>query len=292
MHDSRFAPGEAMRWAAVVLLGCLAPLTGCRVVRTAVPSGTPMATESISGQEASHHYKQEARHAWQEVGRQYPNRAFTASFADGFKEGFTNRRWNGTSSTTPAAPPAWYRAHAQTPESRAAGFDYLSGFQYGSDVAHSMGHTASAAEAKESTTAGSAKIFSMSQTLPSMVPAKPRAIAADVGPPKTVALSSPHRPEPLPLPRAPEPVALPATAPNAPALPPLPPMPGVPIPFSPEAPPSLPPYPSNKVSRPLVSPIIPAGGMRSLERPVPKLTFPILPVFEPPAPLPPAANPG
>jgi hypothetical protein len=206
-----------MRWKRVAWLGCLAPVCGgcfpaLHGAHALVAENAVASTEAGIERRISHH----ARQAWRAVRDQYPRKAFTPEFRDGFLDGYADYLDRGGDAQPPAAPPARYTTNKKyfTPEGHALIRDYFLGFQYGTEVAVATGQR-------------------QFLTVPVLVPdgdpilaGPPAEALAPTIPPAAV---MPAPPVPLPLPR-PAPTSdsplvprVPALPPAGPAVPPLPP---------------------------------------------------------------------
>ena len=131
-----------MRWKRVVWLGCLAPvLGGCHSAYHPPHDLVADAHVAHSESQIERHIHRNAREAWLAVRCQYPGRAFTAEFADGFVDGYTDYLDRGGDGQPPAVPPPRYTRHPKyfTPEGHALIQDYFLGFKYGTDVAVATG---------------------------------------------------------------------------------------------------------------------------------------------------------
>src|SRR5207302_3944896 len=88
----------------------------------------------------THHLRKEAKAAWAEVRKQYPRKAFTAEFREGFIDGYSDYLDRGGMGLPPAVPPKRYtRNDYLTPEGQELIKDYFLGFKYGIDVAIASG---------------------------------------------------------------------------------------------------------------------------------------------------------
>jgi hypothetical protein len=132
-----------MRWKRVVWAGWLAPaLGGCHTTGPAaapeLPSGGLVAHTQAA---IEHRIRADAREAWKAVRAEYPRRAFTAEFHDGFLDGYSDHLDRGGDGTPPPTPPVRYTRHARyfTPEGHVLLRDYFLGFKYGADVAAATG---------------------------------------------------------------------------------------------------------------------------------------------------------
>lgn len=202
-----------MRWKSVALAGALAPAAGCNIYYSAARNiiNEPHTVASIVGIE--HELKHQAKLAWREVREQYPRRAFTEEFRDGFIDGYVDYLDRGGNGSTVAVPPARYTRHKKyfTPEGQCLMKHYLLGFQYGQDVAIATGRRS---------------IY----TVPVLLPDVPKGPA-----PFKVEPHGPTTPPVMPPPVDPPPVGAPPVPPQA--VRPVPPVDGnVPMKFEPPVP--------------------------------------------------------
>lgn len=130
-----------MRWKRVAWAGCLAPvLGGCH---TAFPAralvGDPPAAHTEAAIERQIH--QHAREAWRAIRAEYPRKAFSPEFHDGFLDGYSDYLDRGGDAGPPAVPPPRYTDNPKyfTPEGHVLIRDYFLGFKYGADVAAATG---------------------------------------------------------------------------------------------------------------------------------------------------------
>jgi len=130
-----------MRWKRVAWAGCLAPvLGGCH---TAFPAGALVADAPAARTEAAieRQIHQHAREAWRAVRAEYPRKAFSPEFRDGFLDGYSDYLDRGGDAGPPAVPPPRYTDNPKyfTPEGHVLIRDYFLGFKYGADVAAATG---------------------------------------------------------------------------------------------------------------------------------------------------------
>ena len=130
-----------MRWKRVAWAGCLAPvLGGCH---TAFPARALVADAPAAHTEAAieRQIHQHAREAWRAVRAEYPRKAFSPEFRDGFLDGYSDYLDRGGDAGPPAVPPPRYTDNPKyfTPEGHVLVRDYFLGFKYGADVAAATG---------------------------------------------------------------------------------------------------------------------------------------------------------
>ena len=248
-----------MRWSAVILLGLLAPLTGCNLVSYAGRNLVREPIDRVNEYKLSHRFKEEARLAWRDACRRPGPRTYSPAFEDGFKEGYADHLQNGGQPVPPGVPPPRYRSHprAFTPEGHAAARDYLTGFKFGAELACSTGRR---------------EFLTVPVLLPGEPPPEPPIVLV-----RPLASSNPLLPIPVAVSVCP--AALPASV--APTTP-LPPMPEVTIPVVALAGGMVLPEP------------IPRSPFDAPPRALPPAVEPpaaLPPVVEPPPPLPPASRP-
>jgi hypothetical protein len=157
--------------------------------------------------------RRDAREAWRTVRSQYPNKAFTAEFHDGFVDGYVDYLDRGGDPQPPAVPPPRYTRNKKyfTPEGHVLIRDYFLGFKYGVDVAVATGHRQyltvpvlipDQSDAPESVVPEVSlppqptSPFTKSAPAPSSLPA-PRSLPAE-----SAVTASPSTASPLPAPRA------------------------------------------------------------------------------------------
>lgn len=125
----------------LALAGCLAPaLGGCNIFYYATKNAINEPIELCDQLSRTHHLRKEARECWKEVRRQYPRKAFTAEFRDGFIDGYADYLDRGGDAALPVVPPKKYtRNDYLTPEGHEKIRDYFLGFKYGLDAALATG---------------------------------------------------------------------------------------------------------------------------------------------------------
>jgi hypothetical protein len=130
-----------MGWKKVAWAGCLAPaLAGCNIFYYAAKNAVNEPIELCDQVSRTHHLRKQARAAWAEVRAQYPRKAFTAEFRDGFIDGYADYLDRGGAGEPPVVPPKKYtRNDYLNPDGHVLIKDYVLGFKYGSDVAIATG---------------------------------------------------------------------------------------------------------------------------------------------------------
>ncbi|MBN9522779.1 hypothetical protein J0H58_30380 [bacterium] len=186
-----------MRWKRAVWAAWVAPVFGgCHTTGPAVAPELPSGGLVAHTQAAiEHRIRSDAREAWRAVRAEYPRRAFTPEFRDGFLDGYSDHLDRGGDGTPPATPPLRYTRHARyfTPEGHLLLKDYFVGFKYGADVAAATGQR-------------------QFLTVPVLVPdGGPAPVVVEPAP---VAPAAPVPPSDRPPPPQPLPVAPPAPAPS------------------------------------------------------------------------------
>jgi hypothetical protein len=130
------------RLAKLAWAGCLTPALagGCNVFYYATKNAINEPIELCDQLSRTHHLRQQAKDYWKEVRKQYPRKAFTAEFRDGFVDGYADYLDRGGDAVVPAVPPKRYtRNDYLTPEGHERIRDYFLGFKYGLDVALATG---------------------------------------------------------------------------------------------------------------------------------------------------------
>jgi hypothetical protein len=198
-----------MRWKRVALAGALGPAAaGCHFA--GIADRHPAHDPPAAPVGLDHDLRASARAAWREVRAEYPRRAFSAEFRDGFLDGYVDYLDRGGDGVLPAVPPARYTQHKKyfTPDGQCLVKEYFLGFKYGQDVAVATGRR---------------QYLTVPVLLPQPADAPPAAYAPP--PPR------PAVPVPTPVqPPMPVPAPLPAPGSDAPpkpaAAPPAPPVVG------------------------------------------------------------------
>jgi hypothetical protein len=203
-----------MRWKSVAMAGTAWPVfAGCNIAYYTARNLTnePLVVCTQVGIE--HQLRSEARAVWQDVRGDYPRRAFTAEFHDGFVDGYVDYLDRGGNGSLPAVPPSKYSRHKKyfTEDGQCLVKDYFLGFKYGQEIAIATGKR-------------------QYLTVPVLLPQVPS------GPPAFTLQPSdtqPMMPEPNPpafpaqpaggFQRLPRPVPKPAVTPAAAAMPEIPP---------------------------------------------------------------------
>jgi len=131
-----------MRWKTVALAGALGTTaTGCNMFQDAARTlvNEPLV---VHNQHAiKHDLRKQANAAWKEVRSQYPRRAFTSEFHEGFTDGYVDYLDRGGNGSIPAVPPVKYTRHKKyfTENGQCLVKDYFLGFKYGQDIAIATG---------------------------------------------------------------------------------------------------------------------------------------------------------
>ena len=129
-----------MVWKSAVIVGCIAPLSGCLLYeRTAhnIKNETVLLTDEVSIRSK---LRTEGELIWDEVSSQYADNTFSTEFVDGFLDGYVDYLDYGGKATPPPIPPSRYRnAKYLSEEGHARIRDYFAGFKYGAEVACSSG---------------------------------------------------------------------------------------------------------------------------------------------------------
>jgi hypothetical protein len=201
-----------MRWKRVAWAGWLAPaLGGCHTTGpAAVPDLPPGGLTAHTQAAIDHRLHADAREAWRAVRAEYPRRAFTPEFRDGFLDGYADYLDRGGDGSPPPTPPLRYTRHPRyyTPEGHVLLKDYFLGFKYGSDVAAATGRRQFMTVPVLVADGGPAPVAEV-VALPA--PAVPAAPPAPVPPSDRPAVP----PQPLPPPTTAPLAASPAPAPQA-----------------------------------------------------------------------------
>ena len=136
----RYRPGFTMHWKALLLAGCLPPLSGCLLAEHTSRNLFNEPTELLDNKKIAHRLRQEARTVWGQVCHQYPARTFSTDFVEGFTSGYVDYLESGGTAQPPAVPPIRYRrSRYMSVEGHAQIQDYFCGFKYGCDVAAASG---------------------------------------------------------------------------------------------------------------------------------------------------------
>ena len=261
-----------MRWKSVLGLGALLPFsTGCNLAFYAGHNLVNEPVTRLDEHKLSGRLRGESRAVWRGVCQQFPARSFTPEFADGFTDGYADHLENGGVPAPPAVPPLRYRrADYLTPTGHALIRDYMVGYQYGAEVAVSV---------------GSRQFLTVPVGVPEQhaeVPVNVTQTAAQYAAPPAASLDVPGTVKPrLGVPDAPAPGSLPTPRPLG-VVPesPKPGLPKVEIPLVPSPDPDVKPVAADEVVPDAVPdvPLPPVGGVAPEHRP---------PAAQPPAPAPP-----
>ncbi|HSQ58343.1 MAG TPA: hypothetical protein VLM40_21665 [Gemmata sp.] len=131
-----------MRWKSVALAGAAWPaLSGCTIVENASRNIINEPKLVHAQREIRNDLKKEAKGAWREVRADYPRRAFTEEFHDGFMDGYVDYLDRGGNGSVPAVPPSRYVRNKKyfTEEGHCLMQDYFLGFRYGQEIAIATG---------------------------------------------------------------------------------------------------------------------------------------------------------
>ncbi len=131
-----------MCWKTVALAGAIVPtLGGCSILENTTRNAInePHLVTSLLSLE--YDLRKQAKEAWQQVRAEYPRRAFTAEFRDGFLDGYVDYLDRGGNGSLPAVPPAKYIRQKKyfTEEGHCLLKDYFLGFKYGQEIAIATG---------------------------------------------------------------------------------------------------------------------------------------------------------
>jgi hypothetical protein len=131
-----------MRWKSVALAGAIgAGGFGCSIAETATRNivNEPLLTHSEIA--VTRDLRHEAKATWREIRKQYPRRAFTAEFHEGFLDGYVDYLDKGGNGSLPAVPPSKYVRHKKyfTENGQCLLKDYFLGFKYGQEIAIATG---------------------------------------------------------------------------------------------------------------------------------------------------------
>ncbi|MCE9562783.1 MAG: hypothetical protein K8U57_12120 [Planctomycetes bacterium] len=250
-----------MRWKTVALAGALTPTAlGCSVVKYASQTivNEPSVVHNQVGIE--HKLRSQARSLWREVRTQYPRRAFTAEFRDGFLDGYVDYLDRGGNGSIPAVPPPKYTRHKKyfTENGQCLVKDYFLGFKYGQDIAIATGKR-------------------QFLTVPVLLPMENKNPPAFMIQPPAGTLSAPTPAMPIPLPTP--------TPPPAPSPVPTPPTPqtnATPAVTAPLTPTATTPVASSSVPTPVATPSLPIPVVKL---PAPPLEVPEFPEYVPTPPI-------
>lgn len=131
-----------MRGMTLALAAAWGPaVTGCSILETAARNAVHEPQLVATQWALESDLRRQAREAWRQVRVEYPRRAFTAEFRDGFLDGFVDYLDRGGNGSLPAVPPAKYVRQKKyfTEEGQCLLKDYFLGFQYGQEVAIATG---------------------------------------------------------------------------------------------------------------------------------------------------------
>jgi hypothetical protein len=129
-----------MRWRAILIVGCLAPLTGCTTLKI---SGHNLVHEPVQyedDQKIRRRLRCDAEKLWDDIARENPDRTFSREFHHGFVDGYVDYLDSGGAPIPPLVPPVRYRRSKYLcPEGHALVRDYFAGFKYGAEVGCASG---------------------------------------------------------------------------------------------------------------------------------------------------------
>ena len=129
-----------MRWKAAVIVGTLAPLTGCNIFKPAAHNLGNEPIQYFDELKVEHRLKKDAERIWCAIAQQYPDRTFSREFREGFEQGYFDYLDNGGKATPPLVPPLKFRRSKYLcPSGHALIRDYFAGFKYGTEVACASG---------------------------------------------------------------------------------------------------------------------------------------------------------
>jgi hypothetical protein len=251
-----------MRWKAVAIAGAAWPaFAGCNIAHNAARNIVNEPLVVCTQHSIEHDLRKCARAAWREVRADYPRRAFTEEFRDGFLDGYIDYLDRGGNGSLPAVPPAKYTRHKKyfTENGQCLVKDYFLGFKYGQEIAIATGKR---------------QFLTVPVLLP-QEPTGPPAFTIEPGPPAHAL------PPPMPVPVPPYVGVLPTRPP-------------APVPVSALASPTplpklapAPPRPSDRLPTPLPLPSGIAAGVNAppvVEVPVVAVSIPKLPAPPPEVP--------
>jgi len=131
-----------MRWKSVVLAGVLSPaVAGCTLANNTARNVINEPHVVWSQHAIEHDLRRQARVAFQEVCGEYPDRAFSDPFREGFIDGYVDYLDRGGNGSMPAVPPVRYTRHPRyyTEEGQCLIKEWFLGFKYGQEVAIATG---------------------------------------------------------------------------------------------------------------------------------------------------------
>jgi hypothetical protein len=131
-----------MRWKTMALAGAAWPaIAGCNIAYNAARNIVNEPQVVLTKLGIEHDLRREARETWQQVRVEYPRRAFTTEFRDGFIDGYVDYLDRGGIGSLPAVPPSKYTRHKKyfTENGQCLVKDYFLGFKYGQEIAIATG---------------------------------------------------------------------------------------------------------------------------------------------------------
>jgi len=186
-----------MRWSAVLLAGCLAPLVGCSLYQNAAHNVWNEPRTYQDTQRLKRDIHKEAYAAWEDFCRIHPDRAVCEDMGIGYRDGFADYLENGGMAQPPAFPPKRYqRSRYLTPEGQLLVQDYFAGYD--------LGLKASVASNKRA--ALTVQIMLPQPVIDQPLNVRQTPLMPTSEPPPTMApMPMPMTTEPLPLPKKVEP---------------------------------------------------------------------------------------
>jgi hypothetical protein len=131
-----------MRWKSVAFAGVISPaVAGCNLAHLTARNLVNEPHVVWTQHAIEHDLRRQARAAFQEVCGEYPDRAFSDPFRDGFTDGYVDYLDRGGNASMPAVPPSRYTRHPRyyTEEGQCLVKEYFLGFKYGQEVAIATG---------------------------------------------------------------------------------------------------------------------------------------------------------
>ncbi len=134
-----------MRWKSVALVGAAASLgpgnMGCHLFHLAARNVASETHVVATQHKIEHELKKQANEAWKAVRADYPRKAFSAEFREGFIDGYVDYLDRGGNGSMPAVPPGKLTRHPRyfTENGQCLVKDYFVGFKYGQEIAIATG---------------------------------------------------------------------------------------------------------------------------------------------------------